>query len=58
MDGATPSADAADIAISAEPGVTQMYQLLMQRAEIIGAVTVQRPRFERDPVVKTRLNMC
>ena len=33
VDGATPSADAADIAISAEPGVTQMYQLLIQRAD-------------------------
>ena len=32
VDGATPSADAADIAISREPGVTQMYQLLVARA--------------------------
>ena len=32
MDGATPSADAADIAICSDPGVTQMYQLLVARA--------------------------
>ena len=32
VDGATPSADAADIAICGEPGVTQMSRLLVQRA--------------------------
>ena len=32
VDGATPSADAADIAICGEPGVTQMSQLLVARA--------------------------
>ena len=37
VDGATPSADAADIAILSDPGVHQMYQLHVARAQRIFA---------------------
>ena len=38
MDGATPSADAADIAIPSEPGVWQMSHILVARADKIESV--------------------
>ena len=58
VDGATPSADAADIAISREPGVTQMSQLLVARAARgeyrISFVDTWRGTDERRPRPTTR----